>query len=567
MNRFNKLKWKNSPSITTPITEERLNYREDELDFLDSHIKGWEEADTLYNPFVLKNVQVKVQAHCHSTTSDGANNPVTVLQMYKNVGYGLIFLTDHNKYNIVSLDGILNIPASEYSPKVNGAWAGAGHNCVYNIAEDYPAELTGEKSFEKYNGLLAWAKYKKGLISIAHPTDFDHKTTYSDVIAYNNFDFMEIYNHWNYVYQSQGYPVDYDDFVNSLYEAGKEFWLLAVDDMHTNTEFNGGWIVVNVDSITKENVLEAMQNGNYYSSSGNDISISVSGGVVTATSSNASNFTFYTGFDVQTQASKSTVVSNTTSASYTIKGDEKFVRVKSTRVSDSKNAWSNPIFLKHKSQAKVQADHVNTIIGVDMIYSRLGVTAFATGTDNTSLLASTLKPSESFSDWFGNSDNSRFGIPTTSAMIKLDVLRFEGNNWMATVIDDKGIVYTRMNVNGTDHGWMSNSGFTKNEFTTSFAKDSDCENCYYKVGNEVKVFINLTASSAQFAGPSSYAIFTLPTEYRPVKEIYFPITQQDGSGVLTSTGRLGILPTGEVKVVTTAANLTGIRIGCSFPVV
>lgn len=60
------------------------------------------------------------QLHCHSTNSDGAQDPTTVVRTYRDAGYHFISLTDHNRVTAdPGVSGILFIPGIEQAPNGN----------------------------------------------------------------------------------------------------------------------------------------------------------------------------------------------------------------------------------------------------------------------------------------------------------------------------------------------------------------------------------------------------------------------------------------------------------------
>jgi hypothetical protein len=96
--------------------------------------------------------------------------------------------------------------------------------------------------------------------------------------------------------------------------------------------------LVDVDTISEVNILAEIAAGNFYASSGNDLLVSVAGRTITASSSGASDIEFI-GFGGASLLTKTAI----TSVSYTAIGSEGYIRIKSTKNSDSTIAWSQPI--------------------------------------------------------------------------------------------------------------------------------------------------------------------------------------------------------------------------------
>ncbi|MGA1842616.1 MAG: hypothetical protein ACMUIU_18530 [bacterium] len=115
---------------------------------------------------------------------------------------------------------------------------------------------------------------------------------------------------------------------------------VATDDCHNiaGSGFNQGWIVVYADSDSEANIIKEIRNGNFYSSSGPDLAISTSASKITAKTWESSTIVF-----IGNKGTLLQTTSATTTASYTVKGSERYIRVKVTRDMDMKSAWSNPI--------------------------------------------------------------------------------------------------------------------------------------------------------------------------------------------------------------------------------
>ena len=264
---------------------------------------------------------LKGQLHCHSNNSDGIDTPSAVVTAYKNAGYDFITITDHD---YITAD-----------PSVAGiTWLGASveetvnrHTIAYDIAtQSTDLNVQDVINFHQANGKLT---------SIAHPVwSGSYVMDESELSRLYGFNFIEVFNK-----TVNGYGDSQFDYALS---SGKKVFTTAVDDCHNvgGADFNKGWVVVNVDTNSAAAILASLRNGNFYASTGNDIAISVAGNVVTASSVGSSNFIFY-GRDGRILKTENGV----TSSAYTILGDEMYVRVKSTKVSDSTIAWSQPVFI------------------------------------------------------------------------------------------------------------------------------------------------------------------------------------------------------------------------------
>lgn len=275
---------------------------------------------TINNPYAKGgSLSLKGQLHSHTNNSDGVNQPSALVTAYKNAGYDFVSITDHDYLTP--------------NPNVAGIVFINGIEDTFNrhiIAYDIATQSTDTNVQTVINYYRALAK----LCSIAHPNWANTKIEKPEMKNYYDYNFIEVYNATTHTYGENQW-----DWALS---SGKKVFGLAVDDCHniTGSDFNKGWVVVKVDANDKESILQSLRDGNFYASTGNDIAITVEGQDITALSSELSNFTFI-GFNGRVLKT----VNGVTSASYTIKGDELYVRVKSVKVSDSTIAWSQPVFI------------------------------------------------------------------------------------------------------------------------------------------------------------------------------------------------------------------------------
>jgi hypothetical protein len=264
---------------------------------------------TIYNPHHPEALSLKGQMHCHSTESDGNQSPAVVVTAYRDAGYDFVALTDHD---IVGTDPgvsgiIFLVGGNEISmPRHHTVYAGSALQDL--------AHLNFTKTMAIGSGFLVPTRWQYGAMEIFNPYD-----NFPGAPAYGLND------------------ADIDAFLTH----GSHLWLTAVDDCHDLAGyFNLGWIVVNCAERTAMSIWESIDAGNFYASSGNDITVSLSeSGLITAASGVSSTFTFIgkAGTTLKNEA-------EVTSSSYQIVGTEKYVRIKSVNAA-GKYAWGQPIWI------------------------------------------------------------------------------------------------------------------------------------------------------------------------------------------------------------------------------
>jgi PHP domain len=216
----------------------------------------------------------KGNIHIHSTFSDGGKTPEELSQMYSEKGYDFLCLTDHweasetrdkDKNNPllylagIELDGT-DDRGSYYHVVCLGTFSGITR------------ELGLVPAIEK-------ARSQNGIIILAHP----HWTGNSqEDCLQHSFDGVEIFN---YVTQWLNGKGDNGAYWSMMLKQSPSTLSFAVDDAHIKAEhpgWNGGWIMVNSPTLTQNAIIEAIKNGNYYSSCGPEIhSIELKDNIVT----------------------------------------------------------------------------------------------------------------------------------------------------------------------------------------------------------------------------------------------------------------------------------------------
>lgn len=301
---------------------------------------------TLWNPWVQKSNTYRGQLHCHSTNSwaEGHLSPFNVSKAYLDQGFNFVALTDHNILtSYTPVDGILAIPGEEVSTSLTFPPHSykdlSGHMIALNIKTTINAWNNPQATIDAINS-------QGGLASLAHPTSVMPTMFYSNetLKTLTNYSFIEITN---------------DDTATAiqLYDkelsSGKIVWAMGTDDSHTFKEINKkGSVIVNADRLTIDDIMASLRSGNFYviTGRGNPVtpgdarisSITVSGLTITVKVPETSTIQWI---------KKDGVVVKTTNNmlqdSYTVNGDEKYVRIMTTLTSNAnKHAWSQPIFVE-----------------------------------------------------------------------------------------------------------------------------------------------------------------------------------------------------------------------------
>ena len=248
----------------------------------------------------------KANMHIHSTFSDGALSPEEIKENYLNAGYSIVAFTDHEMivpHNELRDERFLPITAYELSVKENIPGKRIEHwkalhlnlyskdpnktfSSAFSVSSMYweksrkllPNELKNyecpykEHTTPCINLLIKKAREEGFLVSYNHPVWSQHD--YRDYIDFTGLWGIEVHN-------TECNSLGYRDTVTpwrDILRRGERIFPLATDDAHSKKNFFGGWIWVLADRLDYGEVMSALENGDFYASSGPEIKeISIDG--------------------------------------------------------------------------------------------------------------------------------------------------------------------------------------------------------------------------------------------------------------------------------------------------
>ncbi|GKX27715.1 phosphotransferase [Vallitalea longa] len=302
----------------------------------------------------------KGNLHTHTTVSDGAFSPQETAKLYKDAGYDFLALTDHDiygKYDELNSEDFIVLPAMEKgkmapNPSRNlGFHLSAIDDPTVKVKERY-SHLDNFTEREKWEGLLTVQnkinemREKGNIVIYNHPEWSMH--TYDMLEQLDGYFALEIYNHGSEFNTSGSYGASFWDY---LLRKGRKVFGIASDDAHfqwTDTVIKdhfGGWVMVQVDSLSHANIVTALKKGDYYSSTGPEIySLSVEDGFVKVECSEC-KFIEFKAYPERGGIFFNKDASPLTKANLRIKKEMVYIRVECV---DYKGniGYSNPIFIK-----------------------------------------------------------------------------------------------------------------------------------------------------------------------------------------------------------------------------
>ena len=249
--------------------------------------------------------QYKANLHCHSILSDGKLSPEELKKAYKDHGYSVLAITDHEYpcdhseltddeflmltgYEAYIRPGIGKCVYDRFGPEVHiNLLARDPHNVSYVCYNDYyckyvkdPKVKEGFKKVgsseprrydvEYVNSFIRDAK-ENGYIC-AHNHAYWSMEEFSYLEGYDGFFSMEMCNFGSFLLNGTEYNAHIYD---NLSRRGKRIFCHSADDNHNKEPFDspysdsfGGFTMIMADELTYPSVFSALEAGNFYSSMG-----------------------------------------------------------------------------------------------------------------------------------------------------------------------------------------------------------------------------------------------------------------------------------------------------------
>lgn len=295
----------------------------------------------------------KGNTHTHTTESDGDSPPEVVVAWYRDHGYDFLVLSDHN---------VLTDPASLSRPGDSTFLLIAGEE-VTTAFERRPVHVNGlgilrvvdprvaETMVATIQANVDAIREVEGVPHINHP-NFGWAYGADELAQVENDRLLEIFNGHPTVHnRGGGGTPGLEEVWDILLTGGKRMYGIAVDDAHHfQGEFSTeranpgrGWISVRASGLDGEEILQSLEAGRFYASTGVELEdVVVRSSRLEIHIAPDRNFRHTTYFI----ASGGRVVATSTEnpAVYELTGGESYVRAKVVS-SRGDAAWVQPIFV------------------------------------------------------------------------------------------------------------------------------------------------------------------------------------------------------------------------------
>lgn len=305
----------------------------------------------------------KGNLHCHSTVSDGELDYRTLIKEYKNRGYSFLCLSEHNKYTnyenentndfitIPGFEGNIDMPDEDWRVFHYNAFLGTdkmvseAKKPQYKHMEDIP--VSAYENEETIKNVIDDLVDRGYMVMFNHP----HWSTVEleDIINLKNIFGVEVYNHCSEWLENMG---ESNIIWESMLRRGKRIYGTATDDNHNRFDINGvmcdsfgGFIVVKAEELTRNSIMESIEKGSFYASTGPEIEeFYIEDNIVHFKCSPVQRI-YLNGCRRQIQIKISqNNADDLTEFSAPLQGTEKFVRIECID-SKGKKAYTNAIFI------------------------------------------------------------------------------------------------------------------------------------------------------------------------------------------------------------------------------
>ena len=239
----------------------------------------------------------KANMHSHTNISDGKFSPEEIKQLYKERGYSIVAYTDHEVFvpqNALCDDEFLAINAVEMA-KNDGWHGGFAYNKSFHI--NFYAKDQSATHCPILNPKSLWLEHSKAYItkemeekpykSHFSTAGFNHMIkTASDagfLVCLNHpswsilepEDYLDLKGLWGIeVYNTgcfKGGLPDTEQPMVDLLRRNERVCPVAADDNHDTWSQFGGWLMVKADKLEYATVMNALERGEFYASSGPEI--------------------------------------------------------------------------------------------------------------------------------------------------------------------------------------------------------------------------------------------------------------------------------------------------------
>jgi hypothetical protein len=295
----------------------------------------------------------KGNTHTHTVNSDGDSTPDEVVRWYREHGYQFLVLTDHNY--VTSVEGLNAVHGATEKflviagEEVSSSAASKPVHVNGLAVESLVTPASGSSVLDVMQRNVDGIRAARGVPHINHP-NFGWAISADELRQLERTRLFEIFNGHPQVNNVGGGGVPgLEDIWDRLLTSGRLMYGIAVDDAHHfkrpgDPSASGpgrGWIHVRARTLEPREIVEALERGEFYASTGVELAEydATATGIALKVKAPA-----WSKYRIQFIGPGGRVLSEQTDATarYTFKGDEGYVRAKVIE-SNGLQAWTQPV--------------------------------------------------------------------------------------------------------------------------------------------------------------------------------------------------------------------------------
>ena len=293
----------------------------------------------------------KGNLHTHTSLlgSTGPESPDNVVRWYAENGYDWLSVTDHNVLTEYETDELVMVRGQEvgmHMPSGNGPIHVNGFGITRTVEF-----IDLDEKVPTMQASIDSIRAAGGMASLNHPNDRD-SFLHEHVLQTTGASFIEVFNGGGPSKNNDGgngRPSSEETW-DGVLSGGQRIYGIATDDAHTYDEFRPdranpgrGWVCIRADSLTEETVLSALKQGEFYASTGIELThVTTTPAAVSfeiRERHGESYLTKFVGMHGRVLSEQQGLCPR-----YEISGDDGYVRATVVSSSGSK-AWVQPVFL------------------------------------------------------------------------------------------------------------------------------------------------------------------------------------------------------------------------------
>lgn len=296
----------------------------------------------------------KGNTHAHTLRSDGDSTPEEVVKWYKDNGYNFLFITDHE--TLTPVDELnKTFGGSDFAVFIGQEVTDSFDKKPYHLnglgLSQVVMPSRGNGAVQTLQTNIDGVRKAGGVPQINHP-NFGWALNAEQISQLKNVNLVEIFNGHPLVNNLGGGGSPSAEAIwDAVLTKGKLIYGIADDDVHTVRKLGDrksatpghGWVMVNAPSVDQRSIMDALDRGDFYSSTGVELesySVEKAGIAISIKKERWSKYNIqFIG-----RSGKILAESLDSSATYKFRGNEGYVRVKILE-SNGKMAWTQPVLV------------------------------------------------------------------------------------------------------------------------------------------------------------------------------------------------------------------------------